>query len=98
MPASNVFIPPEPKPEKEKEVKPIIEEPEIIKPPTLLEEQERIQTEGDLLANIIRENVNQIQIDKPYPVPIIKSLNAFGQVEVLFTKPLQKISDRIDLT
>ena len=30
-------------------------------------------------------------------MPYIKSLDAFGRVEVLFTKPLQKISDRINL-
>ena len=31
-------------------------------------------------------------------MPYIKSINPFGEVEVIFTKPLQTISPKIDLT
>ena len=61
LPPLNTFTPPEPKPKKKEEVKPVIEEPEIILPPTPPPEQEgKVLSEEDLLANTLRENVSEI--------------------------------------
>ena len=97
--------PPEPIPEKEPPIIPeVIEVPEVVptvdissftpapvfKPKVLNKEEAK--------ADELRQNVNDDQMEYPYPVPFLSSISETGIVLITFTEPMQAVPDEIDFT
>ena len=58
----------------------------------------KVLSEADFLADLIRDKAIDNVLQWPYPTPFIKSVNSKGEVIVEFTRPIQLIDPKIDLT